>query len=169
MVLSIMTYKKHLTQPIIQSYLINSTTTAKKQLTAINAVSSRNLPKTHGVPQESVLGPLLLLIYINYLHKTITNSHVYHFADDTYLLLIDKYPEKLTILSTKTYKNCTSSFRQTKYPPKASKTEIILFKAKAKNVTKNFNFRLSGQKINLTGQLENLELLINNTLLGTAT
>ena len=132
MVLSIMTYKKHLTQPIIQSYLTNSTTTVKKQLTTINVVSSGNLPKTHGVPQESVLGPLLLLIYINYLHKTITNSHVYHFADDTYLLLIDKYPERLTILSTKTYKNCASGFRQTKYPQKLLKLKSYFSKLRPK-------------------------------------
>ena len=81
-----------------------------------NAVSSGNLPITHRVPQGSVLGPILFLIYVDDLHKTIINSQVYHFTDDTNLLLIDKSPPKLTNLSTRTCQNCASGFRQTKCP-----------------------------------------------------
>ena len=60
----------------------------------MNAVSSGNLPIAHGEPQGSVLGPLLFLIHFNELHKII-NSHVYHFVDDTNLLLIDTNKPKL--------------------------------------------------------------------------
>ena len=66
-----------------ESYLTN-----RKQFVNINGTNSDQGFIKHGVPQGSVLGPLLFLIYINDLHKCIKNSNTYHFADDTNLLYI---------------------------------------------------------------------------------
>ena len=60
--------------------------TKRKQYVSIgNQVSTLNEIST-GVAQGSALGPLLILIYINDLHKCIKYSKTCHFADDTSIM-----------------------------------------------------------------------------------
>ena len=63
------------------SYLSN-----RKQFVSINGYKSNLADVKCEVPQGSILGPLLFLIYINDLHAAIKYSEVHDFADDTNLL-----------------------------------------------------------------------------------
>ena len=68
------------------SYLSN-----RQQYVSIGSTNSEIKPIIHGVPQGSVLGPLLFLIYINDLNRCIRFSTTRHFADDTNLLHVICY------------------------------------------------------------------------------
>ena len=69
-----------------QSYLKN-----RKQFVSVNNSTSNTKEITTGVPQGSVLEPLLfLLYYINDLHKSVKHSKTYHFADNTNIMQSNK-------------------------------------------------------------------------------
>ena len=64
------------------------------QYTSIDLKESSTKIVSHRVPQGSVLGPLLWIIFTNDLHKSVENSKVHHYAD-TNLLLTEKSLQKI--------------------------------------------------------------------------
>ena len=78
----------------VQSYLNN-----RFQFVAIGNANNSNLKKIeYGVPQGSILGPLLFLIFINDLPKCL-HSVPRLFADDTALLISDATLPKMEKLA----------------------------------------------------------------------
>ena len=54
----------------------------KQQVTVLGA-TSRELPVTSGVPQGSLLGPILILLFVDHLPNTVKTSRVAYYADGT--------------------------------------------------------------------------------------
>ena len=80
----------------IESFLSNRT-----QVVVVGDAESSKAPVTSGIPQGSVLGPLLFVIYINDLPEVVDkNSYVFLFADDTKVYRRINSPEDNNILQS---------------------------------------------------------------------
>ena len=76
----------------------------RQQCVAVNGIKSSDAQVRSGVPQGSVLGPLLFLIHISNINYEILDSTVSCFADDTRILLGIKDKEDSQMLQNYLYK-----------------------------------------------------------------
>ena len=136
----------------------------RKQFTSVQGSKSEEKPIKYGVPQGSVLGPLLFILFINDLHKAVEFSSVHHFDDDTNLLLIDKSLKKMNKHIKRDLKLTVDWIRAKKLSLNTSKTEITLFKPRNTKITKQLNFHVSGQKIEQSSYVPYLEVTLQDNL-----
>ena len=70
----------------------------RNQYVFLNGFASGLNTINYGVPQGSVLGPLLFLLYVNDLNQAVKYYKVHHFADDTNILCLSNSIKKLNKL-----------------------------------------------------------------------
>ena len=110
-----------------ESYL-----TDRQQLTLVNNIMSDLLHEdVYGVPQGSVLGPLLFLLYIDDIKSVIQNAYCHLYADDTIILKGASDPDSLIASLERELSNVDHWLSINKMTINTKKTEVIFFGNKA--------------------------------------
>ena len=125
-----------------KSYLSN-----RSQYVSINGYESGLVALNCGVPQGSVLGPLLFLLYINDLNQAIKFCKVHHFADDTNLLCLSNSIKKLNKLVNADLKHLVNWLNANKISLNVKKTKMVIFKSKQKKFEGDLKIRLCGKRL----------------------
>ena len=142
------------------SYLKN-----RSQYVSILGYESSTKSINHGVPQGSVLGPLLFLIYNNDLHFAIKSSKVYHFADDTNLLNIGSNPKKMEKVINADLKTLYNWLLANKISLNCDKTEVIFFH-KPGTKAPNIRLKINGKRIYASKTIKYLGMYLDDSLNG---
>ena len=107
---------------LLSSYLTN-----RVQRVKLNNITSASLPVTSGVPQGSILGPLLFLVFINDLPTQVSHSQILLYADDPKLIHNNLLQMQNDILALSQWSQLNKlSFN-------AKKTQLISFDYRSQN------------------------------------
>ena len=115
---------------LLKSYLTN-----RKQYVKIGNCKSELGQINCGVPQGSVLGPLLFLLYINDLHKACTIGNLRIFADDTTLFFKCNNKDDITAIGTQIMTQLNEWFKANKLTLNSDKSNFVIFRSRQNKVT----------------------------------
>ena len=142
----------------------NSYLTNRKQYVSTNGFKSDEKVMSFGVPQGSVLGPLLFLIYINDIHIALKYCKTRLFADDTNLLINNKSLKQLQKHLNLDLRNLCNWLKANKISLNASKTELVIFRCPNKHINHNLKIKIDGKRLIPSKFIKYLGILIDSHL-----
>lgn len=137
---------------LFQSYL-----TGRTQYVNIDGFKSGRRTVTCGVPQGTVLGPLLFTLYINNLLRTDWKGHLVSFADDTAIFYKGNSWRDLKCKAESDLSDIFAWFRYSKLTLNQAKTKFIPFSSYNSNLP-DYYFLNVGQN-NCISRVDNIKYL----------
>ena len=144
-----------------KSYLTN-----RHQIVNVNQTASVPMKISCGVPQGSILGPLLFLCYVNDMPISVSCNLILY-ADDSVLFISGKDPDCISKILSQELESCRQWLIDNKLSLHLGKTETILFGSKRKlKSVKKFEVICDGKIISPTNSEKYLGITLDENLSG---
>ena len=144
--------------------LINSYLAGRTQCVQINDIKSEKLPVNAGVPQGSILGPLLFLIYINDAVNASEKLKFTLFADDTCLFLSHKDVNVIQSTLDTELPKVNDWLVANKLSLNTKKTKAMVFRHKNKSPKPLVKIMLNGIHIEEVSSMKYLGIILDHKL-----
>ena len=143
-----------------KSYLSGRLQSVKHQ-----GVKSAYLPVTCGIPQGSILGPLLFILYINDLNTFLTDCQASLYADDTALYTTAKTQIEIKLNLQIELTVVCEWLKANKLTLNSNKTKYIIFGTKNSLTTKpDLNIHVGTAKIERVSSMKYLGVILDEHL-----
>ena len=138
--------------------------TWKETIVVVDGVESTHLTIDIGVPQGSVLGPLLFLIYVNDIIRSSNLLQFSLFADDTVVLYSHKDISSLVCTMNEELKLLSEWYKCNKLFLNFDKTKYIIFISRNRKVINTTPIKIENNVIERTESIDFLGILIHESL-----
>jgi len=136
----------------------------RRQFVAIENENSEVEGMEFGVPQGSILGPLLFLIYINDFRLCLSSGTAQHFADDTIILNSSKSTKKIKANMSRDITSIYDWLCANRLSLNAKKTEVMLFQPKNKKEFTKMTLKIKETKISVSNKVKYLGVILDSRL-----
>ena len=146
----------------IESYITN-----RYQITKINGNLSEPKINNFGVPQGSVLGPLLFILYINDLGNVLKKCKIHLFADDTLIYYESTNFEEMVTTVNFELGLLTEKFKVNRLKVNELKSKFMFVGNNYlynKFINLNLSIEINNQKVELVEEMKYLGLIIDREL-----
>ena len=145
----------------IESYL-----QSRKQITSFKEVTSDESEVTSGVPQGSILGPILFLCFTNDLSSAFPTEKIVSYADDSQFIVTGTTVDEVKRKLEKIIQEAEEWYKANSLMSNHSKTEVLFFTPGKKNKIKTITILENGKAIELevSESLKILGVLIDRNL-----
>jgi len=142
-----------------RSYLSNRT-----QYTLFDGHPSDTQVVICGIPQGSILGPILFLLYINDIVQASSIGNLILFADDTNIIYRSTSIHRLTDISEKDLQAVCDWFASNKLSVNEAKTKYILFRSARGPLNTTMKLVVNGNEIEKVSSMKFLGVKISDNL-----
>lgn len=138
----------------------------RTQRVKFNGVMSDSLKVDSGVPQGSVLGPLLFLVYVNDIAKVVKDGcEIRLFADDALIYTVGHSRVEINDKLNSQMKEVEEWLKLNRLKLNADKTKVMLIRGiRKKTLENNIEIHIENKKLEVVSELKYLGVIIDKNL-----